>query len=145
MRSGQTFLRKLLTDLNTDCNHQGPQQGWTSSAGGCQLYSPPGNPDSGDGGQRADSRPRGEKDLQIRHSFLPRHTAAWTTGEEMGRSRVQYMHTNVVSSGRTGQEFSHYRTIAHAPDDIRHPSYFRWGKKHIHPKLTSPFVCLFYT
>lgn len=38
MRSGQTSLRKLVTDLNTDCNPQGPQQGWTSSADGCQLY-----------------------------------------------------------------------------------------------------------
>lgn len=83
IRSGQTSLRKLVTDLNTDCNHQGPQQGWNSSADGCQLYHPPGNPDSGDGGQRADSRLKGEKDLQIRHIFLLRHTAAWTTGEEM--------------------------------------------------------------
>lgn len=135
-----------MTDLNTDCNPQGPQQGWTSSADGCQLYHTSRKSRQWRWGAESRQQAKGREGLTNQTQFPPPGTQQHGRREKRwGRSRVQYVHANVVSSGRTGQEFSHHRTIAHAPDDIHHPSYFRWGKRHIHPKLTSPSVCLFYS
>lgn len=128
IRRGQTSLRKHVTDLNTGCNHRvlcrvGPAQLMAASSIIPQKIQ---TVEIGGREQTAGQRKR----RAYKSDTFSSPGTQWHGRREKRweRSRVWYTHANVVSSRRTGQEFSHHKTTAHAPDDIRHPSYFRWGK-----------------